>query len=92
MKAGLSLAIFAFAYVLISVRRVPFLPDRARVRRAARRGAAGAARLPHARRRPTPSVDGDTIAILFGMMVLQVELDRSGLLDAATAAIARRRR
>ena len=37
------------------------------------------------------SVDGNTIAILFGMMVLQVELDRSGLLDALTASIARRR-
>ena len=36
------------------------------------------------------AVDGNTIALLFGMMVLQVELDRSGLLDALTAAIAAR--
>lgn len=90
MKAGLSLAIFAFAYALISVRRAPFLP----IGRAF--GALLGAVLLVLLGCLTPeaayaSVDGNTIAILFGMMVLQVELDRSGLLDAATAAIARRR-
>src|SRR5262249_14161712 len=33
---------------------------------------------------------GNTIALLFGMMVLQVELDRSGLLDAMASSIASR--
>ncbi len=90
MKAGLTLAIFAFAYVLIAARRVPFLPV----------GRAFGALLGAVALVLTgcitsdaayASVDGNTIAILFGMMVLQVELDRSGLLDAATAAIAKRR-
>ena len=90
MKAGLALAIFGFAYVLIAVRRVPFLP----VGRAF--GALLGAVLLVLLGCLTPeaayaSVDGNTISILFGMMVLQVELDRSGLLDAATSAIATRR-
>jgi Na+/H+ antiporter NhaD/arsenite permease-like protein len=38
------------------------------------------------------AVDGDTIALLFGMMVLQVEFDGSGLLDAFASRIALRAR
>lgn len=89
MKAGLALAIFAFAYVLIAARRLPFLP----IGRAF--GAMLGAVLLVLTGCLTPeaayaSVDGNTIAILFGMMVLQVELDRCGLLDAVTASIAKR--
>ena len=89
MKAHAALAIFAAAYLLISVRRVPFLP----IGRAF--GALLGAVVLVLVGCLTPeeayaSVDGNTIAILFGMMILQVELDASGLLDAATAAIARR--
>lgn len=89
MKAGLSLAIFAFAWVLIAVRRLPVLPIGRTF--GALLGAtllvlvAGFA--PDA---ACHAVDGNTLALLFGMMVLQVELDASGLLDAATVAIARR--
>ena len=86
----LSLAIFAVAYVLIAGRRFRWLP----VGRPT--GALLGAVLMVLLGVLTPaqayaSVDGNTIALLFGMMVLQVELDRSGLLDAWAAALAARR-
>jgi Na+/H+ antiporter NhaD/arsenite permease-like protein len=84
-----SLLVFAGAYVLIAARRLRWLP----VGRPT--GALLGAVLMVLLRCLTPeqayaSVDGNTIALLFGMMVLQVELDRSGLLDAMTASIAGR--
>jgi Na+/H+ antiporter NhaD/arsenite permease-like protein len=86
----LALGIFALAYVLIAARRLAWLP----VGRPT--GALLGAVLMVLLGCLTPvqaygAVDGNTIALLFGMMVLQVELDRSGLLDALTAAIAARR-
>lgn len=86
----LTLVLFAFAYVLIAARRHAWLP----VGRPT--GALLGAVLMVLLGCLTPdqayaAVDGNTIALLFGMMVLQVELDRSGLLDAITSAIAARR-
>jgi Na+/H+ antiporter NhaD/arsenite permease-like protein len=82
-----ALLVFVFAYALISARRMRWLP----VGRPT--GALLGAVLMVLLGCLTPdeaygSVDGNTIALLFGMMVLQVELDRSGLLDAMTEALA----
>lgn len=90
MRPWVSLAVFALAYVLIAARRFRFLP----IGRPT--GALLGAVLMVLLGCLTPkeayaSVDGNTIALLFGMMVLQVELERSGLLDALAAAIAARR-
>lgn len=89
MTAGVALAVFAFAYLLIAARRFRFLP----IGRPT--GALLGAVLMVLLGVLTPaqayaSVDGNTIALLFGMMVLQVELDRCGLLDAAACSIAAR--
>ena len=88
--AGIALAVFALAYVLIAARRFRFLP----IGRPT--GALLGAVLMVLLGCLTPaqaygSVDGNTIALLFGMMVLQVELERSGLLDALAGAIAAKR-
>jgi Na+/H+ antiporter NhaD/arsenite permease-like protein len=85
----LALAVFALAYVLIAARRFRFLP----VGRPT--GALLGAVLMVLLGCLTPAeayahVDGNTIALLFGMMVLQVEFDRSGLLDALAARISAR--
>lgn len=86
----LALAVFLLAYALIAVRRLSWLP----VGRPT--GALLGAVLMVLLGVLSPdeayaAVDGDTIALLFGMMVLQVELDRSGRLDALTSALAARR-
>jgi Na+/H+ antiporter NhaD/arsenite permease-like protein len=89
MRDGATLAIFALAWVLVAARRFRFLP----IGRPT--GALLGAVLMVLLGSMTPeeayaSVDGSTIALLFGMMVLQVELDRSGLLDAIAASVAAR--
>ncbi len=89
MRPEVALAVFALAYVLIAARRFRFLP----IGRPT--GALLGAVLMVLLGVLTPkeayaAVDGNTIALLFGMMVLQVELDRSGLLDAAACSIAAR--
>jgi Na+/H+ antiporter NhaD/arsenite permease-like protein len=89
MRDGATLAIFVLSWVLIAARRFRFLP----IGRPT--GALLGAVLMVLLGSLTPKqaygwVDGDTIALLFGMMVLQVELDRSGLLDAVAAAVAAR--
>jgi Na+/H+ antiporter NhaD/arsenite permease-like protein len=90
MRGGLALGIFALAYVLIAARRFRWLPVGRPT--GALLGAVAMVLLGVL----TPaqayaSVSGDTIALLFGMMVLQVELDRSGLLDALAARLSARR-
>jgi Na+/H+ antiporter NhaD/arsenite permease-like protein len=89
MREALSLVVFAVAYVLIAARRFRWLPIGRPT--GALLGAVAMVLLGVL----TPSqayasISGDTIGLLFGMMVLQVELDRSGLLDAAAASIASR--
>jgi Na+/H+ antiporter NhaD/arsenite permease-like protein len=89
MRDGATLAIFALAWALVAARRLRFLP----IGRPT--GALLGAVLMVLLGSLTPeqayaSVDGNTIALLFGMMVLQVELDRSGLLDAIAAGVATR--
>src|SRR5262245_51190487 len=90
MREGAALAVFALAYVLIAGRRLRWLP----VGRPT--GALLGAVLMVLLGVLTPaeayaSIDGNTIALLFGMMVLQVELDRSGLLDLLASRVAARR-
>ena len=89
MPDPVPLVVFAFAYVLIAARRFRWLP----IGRPT--GALLGAVLMVLLRCLTPAeayaaVSGDTIALLFGMMVLQVELDRSGLLDSLASSIASR--
>jgi Na+/H+ antiporter NhaD/arsenite permease-like protein len=88
-RAWLALGIFAFAYVLIAARRFRFLPigrPTGALLGAVLMVLAGVLSPPEA----YASINGDTIALLFGMMVLQVEFERCGLLDAAARAIAAR--
>jgi Na+/H+ antiporter NhaD/arsenite permease-like protein len=88
-RAGAALAAFALAYVLIAARRFRFLPIGRPT--GALLGAVLMVLLGVlAPREAYAAVDGDTIALLFGMMVLQVEFDRCGLLDELAARIAAR--
>jgi Na+/H+ antiporter NhaD/arsenite permease-like protein len=85
--AGVALAAFGVAYLLVAARRFRLLP----IGRPT--GALLGAVLMVLLGVLTPreayaSVDGDTIALLFGMMVLEVEFDASGLLDALATRVA----
>ncbi len=90
MHRGIALGVFLLAYVLIAARRLRWLPIGRPT--GALLGAVLMVLLGClTKEQAYAAVDGDTIALLFGMMVLQVELDRSGLLDAWAASIASRR-
>jgi Na+/H+ antiporter NhaD/arsenite permease-like protein len=88
MREGLALAVFALAYVLVAARRFRWLPVGRPT--GALLGAVLMVLLGClAPAEAYAAVNGDTIALLFGMMVLQVEFDRSGLLDALAASLSR---
>lgn len=89
MHREIALGVFAFTYLLVAVRRIRWLPLGRPT--GALLGAVLMVLLGGLTKgQAYAAVDGDTIALLFGMMVLQVELDRSGLLDAWATAIASR--
>ncbi|HVG94471.1 MAG TPA: SLC13 family permease, partial [Planctomycetota bacterium] len=84
-----ALAVFVLAWALIAARRFRFLPIGRPT--GALLGAVLMVLLGVlAPKEAYAAVDGDTIALLFGMMVLQVEFDRSGLLDALASRVAAR--